>query len=195
MARIIIKKGHNIQISGVPSLDLVNAGQTVSVAYLPEEFRYIKPKLLVNEGDTVKIGTPLFFDKKIPDVKWAALGSGKISAIHYGQRRVIEKIIIVVDKNEEALEHAYYDHQEITNLTNDQVKDQLLNAGMWPLIRQRPFNKIANPRDLPDSIFISCYNSAPLSVDLDVALRNRRSSFQAGITALSKLTEGKVNVS
>ena len=194
MARIIIKKGHNIQISGVPSLDLVNAGQTVSVAYLPEEFRYIKPKLLVNEGDTVKIGTPLFFDKKIPDVKWAALGSGKISAIHYGQRRVIEKIIIVVDKNEETLEHAYYDHQEITNLTNDQVKDQLLNAGMWPLIRQRPFNKIANPRDLPDSIFISCYNSAPLSVDLDVALRNRRSSFQAGITALSKLTEGKVNV-
>ena len=65
MARIIIKKGHNIQISGVPSLDLVNAGQTVSVAYLPEEFRYIKPKLLVNEGDTVKIGTPLFFDPNL----------------------------------------------------------------------------------------------------------------------------------
>jgi len=194
MARIKITKGHNIQISGEPAKEIVNSGHSVLVAYQPEEFRYTKPKLLVDEGDAVKIGTPLFFNKSMPDVKWGSIGSGKVSAIHYGQRRVVEKIIIELDKNEEVLEFPYFDHQEISNLSDVQVKEQLLNSGMWPLIRQRPFNIVAYPNNLPDSIFISCSNSAPLAVDLDVALRNRQSSFQAGITALSKLTNGKVNV-
>ena len=194
MSRITIKKGHDIHMSGEPAKNIESAGHPTFVAYQPEEFRYIKPKLLVKEGDSVKIGSPLFFDKCMPDVKWASIGGGKISAIHYGYRRVIEKIIIELDKYEEAVEYTAFDHNEISGLSKTQVTDHLLAAGIWPMIRQRPYNKIANPEDTPNSIFISCYNSAPLTVDLDVALRNRSSSFQAGITALSKLTDGNVNV-
>lgn len=194
MARIKIKKGHDIQISGVPAKEIEPISQHSTVAIHPNEFRYCKPKLMVKEGDTVKISTPLFHDKNNPDIVWGSPGAGTVSAVHYGHRRVIEKIIIDLDKQEEAEQFSKFDHHKITELSGSDVKDQIMKAGLWPVIRQRPFNKVASPADNPHSIFISCYNSAPLSVDLDVALRNRRSSFQAGINALSRLTEGDVHI-
>ena len=46
----------------------------------------------------------------------------------------------------------------------------MLKGGVWPFIRQRPYDIIANPSDLPKSIFISAFNSTPLSIDNDFAL-------------------------
>lgn len=194
MARISIKKGHDIRIVGKPIPEIQPSKSVRTVALHPNEFRYVKPRLLVKTGDQVKIGTPLFFDKKAPTVKWSSPGSGKIAAIHFGHRRVLEKIVIELDKNEEHESFKKFDHKEITKLSRDEVAGQILQAGLWPLIRQRPFNKIANPGAIPAAIFISCYNSAPLAVDLDLALRNRKPIFQAGVSALAKLTHGPVNI-
>ncbi len=194
MASIKIKKGHDIRISGVPAKEVDVAPRPRTVALHPVEFRYIKPKLLVNEGTAVKIGSPLFFDKQDERLIWASPGGGKVSKIQFGHRRCIEEIVIELDKDEEIVEHPVFDHEQIAALSMDQVTAYILNAGLWPLIRQRPFNSIAHYQHAPESIFVSCYNSAPLTVDLDVALRNRRSSFQAGITALSRLTAGSVHV-
>ena len=41
----------------------------------------------------------------------------------------------------------------------------MLEAGLWPFIRQKPYDVIANPNDIPKSIFISAFDSAPLSID------------------------------
>jgi len=194
MQQLKIKKGHDIQIAGVPKKELEIPGKSQTVAIHPIEFRYIKPKLLVKEGDNVKIGTPLFFDKRNPDIKWASPGAGKITAIHYGPRRVIEKLIIELDKDEESVQLPVMDTGQILESSKEQITDQILKAGLWPMIRQRPFNKVANPSDKPSSIFISCFNSAPLTVDLDIALRNRQSTFNTGIAALSRLTNGDVHV-
>ena len=72
---------------------------------------------------------------------------------------------------------------------------KLADGCLMPFIRQRPFNKIADPKKLPRDIFVSGWNTAPLSVDLDLALRGRRSQFQAGISVLDKITEGYVHLS
>ncbi|MFQ6676898.1 MAG: Na(+)-translocating NADH-quinone reductase subunit A [Fidelibacterota bacterium] len=194
MLNIKIQKGHNIQISGVPKRDLEISGKPQTIAIHPTEFLYIKPKLLVKEGVQVKIGTPLFFDKKNPDIKWASPGSGKVTAIHYGPRRIIEKILIELDPNEESVEFPVLDTTQILESSKEKITEQILNAGLWPMIRQRPFNKIANPVETPYSIFVSCINSAPLAVDLDIALNNSQSSFHAGIAALSRLTNGAVHL-
>jgi len=193
VARITIKKGHDIQISGVPAKEIDAINQHSTVALHPNKFRYCKPKLMVNEGDIVKISTPLFHDKSNPEIVWGSPGAGKVSSVHYGHRRVLEKIIIELDNQEEAEQFRSFDHKQITELARSDVQNQILKAGLWPLVRQRPFNKVAHPSDEPSSIFVSCFNSAPLAVDLDVALRNRRSSFQAGINALSRLTDGDVH--
>ncbi len=194
MSQINIKKGHDIQIAGVPKKELEIPERTQTVAIHPTEFRYVKPKLLVKEGDNVKIGTPLFFDKHHPDIKWGSPGGGKVTTIHYGPRRVIEKIIIEIDKNEETIQLPVLEITQILESSKEKITEQILNAGLWPMIRQRPFNKIADPAAKPSAVFVSCYNSAPLTVDLDVALDNKRSAFNAGIAVLSRLTNGDVHV-
>lgn len=84
---------------------------------------------------------------------------------------------------------------EIPKLDREKVLSALLNGNMFPFIRQRPFNKVANPDERPRDIYISGWNTAPLSVNLDVALRRRLSQFQTGINVLQKLTNGHVHLS
>jgi len=92
LKEIVLKKGHNIRISGVPSTDSQSLITSKKVGVSPNSFRNVKPKLMVSEGDIVRIGSPLFYDKTKPKVKWASPASGVISKISYGARRVIEKL-------------------------------------------------------------------------------------------------------
>jgi Na+-transporting NADH:ubiquinone oxidoreductase subunit A len=74
------------------------------------------------------------------------------------------------------------------------VIGKMLKAGLWPTIKQRPYSIIANPDDSPKAIYISGFDTAPLSPDLDFAVKDEAESFQAGIDALNRLAEGKVNL-
>jgi len=190
MHHIEIKKGHNIRISGVPTGDIKSIPDSKTVSLSPKQFRGVKPKLIVKEGDQVKLGTPLFFDKKKPQVKWASPASGIIKSIHFGARRVIEKIEINIDGND-SVEGPIYKSEDLSNLDRDTVLKTILDANVFPIIRQRPFNKIADPKDIPRDIFISAINTGPLTVDLEKVISLEHSNFQAGVIILSKLTKGE----
>ena len=191
MNHISINKGHDIKLSGEPSQEIIPAPIPKSVSILPNHFRSVKPKLLVKEGDTVSIGSPLFFDKTKPEVKWASPASGEISTIQFGARRVIEKIEIAI-KNNEKISFPDLNQLDIGSIDRDKILDIILEANLFTLIRQRPFNKIADPKETPRDIFISGYNSSPLSVDLQKLIEQERDTFQTGLKVLSKLTEGSV---
>ena len=70
----------------------------------------------------------------------------------------------------------------------------MLKAGVWPFIRQKPYDIIANPIDLPKAIFISSFKSAPLSIDNDFALYGMDELFQKGLDYIVKLTKGKTHL-
>ncbi len=195
MADINIFKGHNIQISGKPNDDLNNIDSPKSVAIKPYQFKGIKPKLLVKEGDSVKIGTPLFKCKTNEQIIFPSPGCGKIKEIKYGERRRIEKIEIEISDEEVYEKNKSFKFEEISALSLEEIMPLLINGCLTPFIRQRPFNKIADPKNLPRDIFVSGWNTAPLSVNLDLALRGRRSQFQAGVTILDKITKGNVHLS
>ena len=195
MADLIIRKGHNIQIAGTPMKEVVKGRSPSSVAILPTDFRGIKPKLLVKEGDTVKIGSPLFHCKSNPSIRWPSPGGGTVKSIHYGPRRVIEKIEIELSGSEEFESFPSFRFNEISNLSREDILGILKEGNLFPFIRQRPFNKVADPNTTPRDIFISGWNTAPLAVDLDLALRRKLSLFQAGINALQNLTDGDVHLS
>jgi len=195
MAQIEIKKGHDIRMVGVPSLDLVRAPRPQTVAIKPIEFRGCKPKLLVNTGDTVKIGTPLFHNKRQPSVQWVSPAAGTVKYIQIGPRRTVERIIISVASREDSVAHPAIKAAEIKTLGRDKIKETLLAGGVWPMIRQRPYNKVANPEETPRDIFISGWNTAPCSVDLELALEGKQAAFQAGLDALSVLTDGQIHLS
>ncbi|MGY8808733.1 MAG: Na(+)-translocating NADH-quinone reductase subunit A [Fidelibacterota bacterium] len=191
MLKIKVKKGHNINIAGVASREILAPQKNNTVSLSPKNFRYIKPKLLVKENDAVKLGDPIFFDKLSPEVKWPAIASGKISKIVYGERRSIKEIIFSVDTNIEN-EQSNSEQKKIDN--KDDVVNYLLEKNMWPFITQRPFNKVANPSDKPKCIIVSLANTAPLSVDYNFTLASNKDSIVNALSNLKKLTEGKVFV-
>jgi len=194
MTKIKIRKGHSIRIAGVPQDDLLTNLATAEVGLCPIEYKYVKPKLLVKEGDHVDIGTPLFFNKENPDQKWGAPGTGIICKIQYGPRRVIEKIVIKLDKDGKGFSNKAIPLNATAKLKREEIKSVLSNSNLWHLIRQRPFNHVANPVDEPRDIFISALNTAPLAPNLELVLNGQKDALQAGINVLNGLTDGNVNI-
>ena len=178
-------------MSGVPSDNTFSSIQCTNVSLVPIEFRGVKPKLLISEGEKVKIGQAIFYDKTKPDVKWASPANGTIKEIKFGPRRVIEKIEISNDGNE-ALKNDILSKDQIKSSDRDTILKYILNSNIFPLIRQRPFNKVADPNTAPRDIFISGYNTAPLAVDLHKIIEDNKDAFQLGLTVLSRLTMGQV---
>jgi len=193
MNHIFIKKGHDIRIAGIPSKDVLSIPGSDTVAISPKTFRGVKPKRMVSEGDRVQIGSPLFFDKTKPEVKWASPANGTVQTIQFGARHVIEKIEIKIEGND-SISGQSFTFDQLASSDRPTILNRILEANLFPLIRQRPFNKVANPKDSPRDIFISAVNTAPLSVDLRTVIESEKEAFQAGIIALSKLTDGRVFV-
>ena len=192
MPHINIKKGHDLLISGTPDKDIVEINNFETVAILPTDFKGIKPKLIIKEGEEVKIGSPLFSDKMNPDIKWGSPASGTVKSIEYGRRRIIQKIEISLNDNQDQIEKQKYNNSDIISLGRQEALNIILGANIFPMFRQRPFNTIPDPSIIPRDIFVSAINTAPLSVDLEVVMENENQSFQAGIDALNTITSGKV---
>ena len=178
-------------MSGIPPSNSISDHGSPTVSLMPNKFRGVKPKLMISEGEHVKIGQAIFFDKTKPNVKWASPGNGKVKKIKFGPRRVIEEVEITVEGSE-ALENKVFTKEQIDSSDRNTILNHILEANLFPLIRQRPFNKIANPKSSPRDIFISGHNTAPLSVDIHSIIKDNEEFFQLGLTALSKLTDGQV---
>ena len=54
-------------------------------------------------------------------------------------------------------------------------------------MRQRPYDVIATPSDSPRAIFVSTFDSKPLAVDFEIALKGNEEDFQVGLDALSRI--------
>lgn len=195
MARVVIKQGHDIRIAGVPRNEILPAPRPPEVALRPVEFRGIKPKLLIKAGDPVQVGSPLFFDKARPDLRWPSPGGGVVSQIKFGERRTIVQIVIRLDEEEGTLQYGAYRDHEIAALGRERIVAILTEGHLWPLFRQRPFNVAVDPHQTPRDIFISAWNTAPLTVNLDLALQGERVAFQAGLDVLTQLSGGAVHLS
>ena len=191
MQKITIKKGHNINISGLASREFSNAPAQKFVSISPQDFNYIKPKLLVKEGDQVSVGDALFFDKINPEVKWPSIASGTISKIVYGERRAVLDIIIEVDEEKEKNIES---DKQINLSSKDNVKEFIQKHNFWPFFTQRPFNKVVNPSDSPKCIVVSLADSSPLANDLSFSLAENKEYIISAFSNLKKLTDGHLYV-
>jgi Na+-transporting NADH:ubiquinone oxidoreductase subunit A len=190
-----LRKGFNIKLAGSAKKKLVDSISPNVFALKPSDFYGIdRPKLLVAEGDAVKAGTPLMFDKVRPDVKFTAPVSGEVVEIKRGKKRKLLEIKILADKQLEYLDFNRYTVSELSNLTREEILSNLLPSGIWPRFIQRPYGVIANPEDKPKAIFISSFDSHPLAPGYDFLLRGDDQYFQTGLDLIKKLTPGKVHL-
>ena len=188
---IRLKKGLNINLLGEAEKVYASVKSTDNYVVKPTDFHGLTPKLAVKVGDRVKAGTTLFFDKYNDKVNFSSPVSGEVAAIVRGAKRKILEVVIKADA-----EIAYEDFAIATSdsLSREQIIDSMLMAGVWPFVRQKPYDIIANPIDMPKSIFISTFNTAPLTVDNDFALYGMDELFQKGLDYIVKLTSGKTHL-
>lgn len=178
---IKLTKGLDLPMAGAAKAELVKASAPAVYTIVPDHYAGIKPKLAVKEGDVVKAGSPLFYDKTFAEMNFASPVSGKVTAINRGERRKVTSITIEADA---VIEYAKY---EVNLHSGEDVKALLLKAGVWNLIGQRPYDCIALPTKTPKAIFVSTFDSAPLAPDYNYVLKGQEAELQAAISALSKI--------
>ena len=188
---IKIKKGLNIRLQGEAEKTLSKAPRSRTFVIKPSDFHLITPKMVVKEGAKLNAGDVIFYSKTNEQLKFVSPVSGTLKTIERGAKRVIKSITIDGDQSD-----TYKDHGRLDPNSEDgeAIKSFLLESGCWPFIKQRPYDIIANPDKKPKAIFVSGYSTAPLGAELDFTLQGKDNELQAALTALNKLTEGKVHV-
>ncbi|MGR9086148.1 MAG: Na(+)-translocating NADH-quinone reductase subunit A [Gammaproteobacteria bacterium] len=188
---IRIKKGLDLPIKGKPEPVVEESRTSSRVAVLGDDYPGIRPVMAVRESDAVAKGQVLFRDKNWPEVSVTAPGNGRIQAIHRGERRQLRSVVIEITGTEEIVFKSY-SPDELAKLTAGQIRAQLLESGLWPALRARPFNKIADPNRSPHSIFITAMDSNPLAPAIDRILVGQERLIEQGVRLLSRLTSGKL---
>ena len=191
--RITIKKGLDVPIGGQPDPVIANASNVSSVALLGWDTPGLKPSMAVAVGDRVKLGQHLFTDKRNPGVRYTSPGSGTVSAINRGERRVLNSVVVQLD-GDDAESWQAFEPEEIGSVEAGTIRETLAESGLWTALRSRPFSRIPATDSAPNSIFVTATNTNPLAVDPALVIAEDAEAFLSGIRLLSRLTTGPMYI-
>jgi Na+-transporting NADH:ubiquinone oxidoreductase subunit A len=190
-----LKKGFNIKLAGKAEKEFVDFQSAKTFAVKPTDFVGMqRPKVLVNEGDAVKAGTPILKDRKTENVFYSSPVSGEVVEIKRGEKRKLLEVKILADQEMSYEQFNKFSEGDIPSFSREQVIEQLTKGGAWPQLIQRPFGIVADPEDEPKAIFISGFDTHPLAPDWEFMLQGQENYFQPGIDVLKKLTPGVVHL-
>jgi len=187
-----LRKGLNIRIKGVAEKVTMKMPLSATISIKPSDYFGFVPRLAVKPGDRVRAGDKVLTDKNKPEISLTSPVSGVIKEIIRAERRELQEVIIAADKE---IEYKPFTRQDVNNVNRDMIIQALLDSGLWPVIKQRPFNLIADPAKMPRDIFISGFDTAPLAPDIDYLISGYEPEFLTGIDALAKLTAGRIHLS
>lgn len=201
---IKIKKGLRLPISGEPSGAVDDGAAVRSVALLGADYVGMKPTLAVDVGDTVSLGQLLFTDKKTAGVRYTSPGAGRVAAIHRGAKRRFESIVIDLDNDSEqrdseqgdaGKEFRSFSNADLTTLSRDDVRDNLVDSGLWTAFRTRPYSKVPAIDSVPHSIFVTAIDTNPLSAPMETVLNELEAdSITHGLQVIRHLTDGQIHL-
>jgi Na+-transporting NADH:ubiquinone oxidoreductase subunit A len=192
MAKTIhLNKGLDIRLVGEAALKTEPASASDTVLIKPTDFVGIKPKTLVQAGDEVLAGSPLFFDKNNPEVIVVSPVSGEVVEIVRGPKRVLLGIKILADKTVRSLQLPQIDVQSADAET---LIKFLCSHGVWAFIRTKPFDAVAFPDIKPSAVVVCGFDSAPLAPSVEFLLQGKEEAFKKGLEVLSKVSGRKVHL-
>ena len=183
---IRIKRGLDLPIAGVPAQQIEISEPVRSVALIGFDYHGMKPTMAVQVGDRVKLGQVLFSDKKSPGVHFTAPGSGVVSAINRGEKRLLQSVVIDLDGDEQ-LDFVSYPTEALDSLGADQVRENLQQSGLWTALRTRPFSKVPAVQATASSIFVTAIDTHPLAAEPALVIGQYPQDFENGLRLLARL--------
>jgi Na+-transporting NADH:ubiquinone oxidoreductase subunit A len=190
---IKLKKGLDIPLPGKPEQTVSAGPEVTSVAIFGPDTHDLKPRMLVQAGDRVKLGQPLFTDKSNPGINFTSPGSGVVEAVNRGERRILQSVVVKLD-GDDAVEFPSYPAADLASLDREAVRKNLLESGLWTALRTRPFTKIPAPDAEARAIFVTAIDTNPLAADPAVVIERDPEAFANGLAVLSRLTDGPIYV-
>ena len=192
MIFVQVKKGYKTKIAGGPSPEVEPLEKPEQVALLPEKIPFVKPRLKVKIGDKVKVGTPIFEDKRNPNLIFLSPGGGKITTIELGPRRVIKKVVVALDEDEAYETFPMITEAQLETIERKTLVETIMTGGLWPLFRELPFRDVADPDVLPPCIIVSLDANEPFQPVPEAYLKGNISLFEFGIKILQKLSQNLI---
>lgn len=195
-----IKKGLDLPISGEPEQSIGAGGNVTRVAIVAADYVGMKPTFLVQQGDTVKRGQVLFEDKKSPGTLYTSPGAGVVAGIHRGEKRALQSVAIDLSESErrgepapeEIVSFEHFNGKGIPGLSGTEIRELLVESGLWTSFRTRPFSKVPPIDSQPDGIFITAIDTNPLAPSPEEVCRGQEEAFEQGLAAIAKLREGDI---
>lgn len=189
MAVHLVKKGLTLPIAGAPAQEVHDAPPVTEVAVLARDYVGSQFRVLVEEGVSVRLGQTIAEDRKSEGVTFTAPGAGRIRAIHRGERRALQSIVIALEGDDAVSFESYGPH---AGNTPEGVRNLLLESGLWSALRTRPFSRVPAKETTPKAIFVTAIDTHPLSPRPEIVLKGREEDFERGLAMLARLTEGPV---
>lgn len=180
--------GLDIAIPGAPRQVVREGVKVMSVALQGADYPGVRSLLHVEVGDRVSTGQTLFVDRKRPQIRFVSPGTGVVTSIEFGHRRILDVLTIDLDGDDAVA------FEVPENFTRKNVQALLLESGMWPAFRTRPFGRIPDPHSVPDAIFVTAMDTNPLAADAHFIIEHHTKHFRAGLELLGWLTDGTVFV-
>lgn len=176
----------NVQLAGIAAKSLENLPVEGIYALRPDDYYGLKPKVVVREGDLVKVGEPLFVNKQNPEMRVVSPVSGSVCAIVRGDRRKVLAVEVEADGKQAAVDYGVHRPQDMNEA---EVKAFLMETGMLALLKKRPYDVTAEPDDVPKAVFVTAFSRMPLAADTTYVLKGREQFFLKGIEALSRVAK------
>jgi Na+-transporting NADH:ubiquinone oxidoreductase subunit A len=194
-----IKKGLDLPIAGTPEQKIHEGARVTRVAVMADDFPGMKPRMRVEEGQTVQRGQVLFEDRKTPGVFHTAPGAGRVVAIHRGARRALQSVVIHLSDSEQAgqpaqTELVVFEHFRAgswEDLDPLGIRALLVESGLWTALRTRPYSRVPSPESMPGAIFVNAMDTNPLAPAPEVVLDGQQEDFSRGLSLVARLTEGR----
>ncbi|MDF1614176.1 NADH:ubiquinone reductase (Na(+)-transporting) subunit A [Desulfurivibrio dismutans] len=179
-----ISSGLDIPISGAPRPVLEAAGAVSHVALLADDYPGLRPSMEVRVGDQVAAGQALFTDKQNPGVNFTAPAAGVVSAINRGARRRLQSVVIALEGDQQ---QTFPVSGGEDRLAPAQIRQVLLDSGLWTALRSRPYGKVASPAATPAALFVTAIDTRPLAAPPAVVIAETPEDFRAGLQLLTAL--------
>ncbi|MCG8615141.1 MAG: 4Fe-4S dicluster domain-containing protein [Desulfobacterales bacterium] len=188
MEKIEIARGFTPQLTGKPDLTMIQVPLSPRVGVSAGDIPFIRPKLLVREGDRVQTGTPVFTDKRDRSINYVSPATGRVEKIVFGERRRLKEVIIATEAIDDFVSFEPVSRDTLIDMPKADLVAHLKQGGLWQGLRQFPAGDTADPESTPAMIIVSMNGNDLFSPHPAKVLEGNAENFHTGLALLHRFS-------